>query len=240
MPHVSSAHPPGAASPEGIVPVAEERTPYAVAARELLRSTLFDAARDELASRRWSEVTMADIAAAAGVSRQTLYKEFGSREQFARALILREADRFISTVEEAMDAHLGDPKAALLAAFGLFLAVAAEDPLVRAAIAGADEMLPLVTTQGQPLVERSTERLHAAIISRWPQVSPHDAALLAECLVRLAISYATLPAGPAGMTASSIAELLGPYIEGALQAESTARSAGRLAGSSARSASGWG
>jgi len=120
-----------------------------------------------------------------------------------------------------MDAHLGDPTAALLAAFGLFLTVAAEDPLVRAAIAGDDEMLPLVTTQGQPLLERSSERPQAAILSRWGQaVSPHDAELLAECLVRLAISYATLPAGSAGMTASSIAELLGPYIDRALQARS--------------------
>jgi AcrR family transcriptional regulator len=194
-----------------------ERVPYAIAARELLRDTLFDAARHELAHRRWNEVTMAGIAAAAGVSRQTLYKEFGSREDFARALVLREADRFVAAVEGAMDAHLDDPKAALMAAFDLFLTVAAEDPLIRAAIAGADDMLPLVTTQGQPLVERSAERLRAAIGSRWPQVRSHDVALLAECLVRLAISYATLPTGPAGMTASSIAELLGPYIDHALQ-----------------------
>jgi AcrR family transcriptional regulator len=194
-----------------------ERAPYAVAARELLRETLFDAARHELSSRRWNEVTMGDIAATAGVSRQTLYKEFGSREQFARSLVLREADRFVAAVEGAMDAHLEDPTAALVAAFALFLTAAAEDPLIRAAIAGADEMLPLVTTQGQPLIERSAERLIEAIGSRWPQVSAHDVALLAECLVRLAISYATLPAGPAGMTAASIAELLGPYIDHALQ-----------------------
>jgi AcrR family transcriptional regulator len=223
MPPVSTPQRPAQVPPEGSVPLAPERTPYAVAARELLRSSLFEAARHELARRRWNEITMADIAAAAGVSRQTLYKEFGSREEFARALILREADRFVEAVEGAMDAHLSDPKAALLAAFGLFLTVAAADPLVRAAIAGADEMLPLVTTQGQPLVERSSERLRAAITSRWGQVSAHDAALLAECLVRLAISYATLPAGPAGMTASSIAELLGPYIDRALASGSDRR-----------------
>jgi AcrR family transcriptional regulator len=223
MPPVTSTHEPAAASLAGVAPGAGERTPYALAARELLRNTLFDAARDELARRRWNEVTMADIAAAAGVSRQTLYKEFGSREEFAQALVLREGDRFVGAVEGAMDAHLDDPTAALLAAFGLFLTVAAEDPLVRAAIAGADRMLPFVTTQGQPLVERSTERLHAAIIARWPQVSPHDVALLAECLVRLAISYATLPAGPAGVTASSIAELLGPYIDRAFEAAADPR-----------------
>jgi AcrR family transcriptional regulator len=161
---------------------------------------------------------MADVAAAAGVSRQTLYKEFGSREEFARELVLREGARFVAAVEGAMDAHLDDPTAALLDAFGLFLTVAAEDPLIRAAIAGESEMLPFVTTQGQPLIELATGRLGAAIISRWPQVSHHDVALLSECLVRLAISYATLPAGPAGLTASSITELLGPYIDQALRA----------------------
>ena len=69
-----------------VVAPAPERTPtpYAVAARALLRDTLLDAARRELEQRAWSEVTMADIALAAGVSRQTLYKEFGSRESSPR------------------------------------------------------------------------------------------------------------------------------------------------------------
>jgi AcrR family transcriptional regulator len=192
------------------------RTPYAVAARELLRDTLFDAARHELERRGWSDVTMADVAAAAGVSRQTLYKEFGSREEFAQAFVLREAERFIAAIEGALDAHLDDPGAALTAAFGLFLTAAAEDPLIRAAIQGGGEMLPFVTTQGQPLVEGAAERLRWAIATRWPQAREHDVALLAECLVRLAISYATLPVASAGMTASSIAELLGPFIDHAL------------------------
>jgi AcrR family transcriptional regulator len=207
------------------------RTPYAVAARELLRDTLFDAARHELEQRAWSEVTMADVATAAGVSRQTLYKEFGSRDEFAQAFVLREADGFIGAVEGALDAHLADPRAALTAAFGLFLSAAAEDPLIRAAIRGSGEMLPFVTTQGQTLVEGAAERLRWAIATRWPnggcepeasvsplrsQAAEHDVALLAECVVRLAISYATLPVAPAGMTASSIGELLGPFIDHAL------------------------
>ncbi len=210
------------------------RTPYAIAARELLRDTLFDAARGELEHRVWSVVTMGDVAAAAGVSRQTLYKEFGSREEFAQAFVLREANGFIGAVEGALDAHLEDPKAALTAAFGLFLSAAAEDPLIRAAIRGSGEMLPFLTTHGHTLVQGAAERLCGAIAERWPnwgcepeasvsplrsQAAAHDTALLAECLVRLAISYATLPIDPAGMTASSITELLGPFIDRALLAE---------------------
>ncbi|HTD09634.1 MAG TPA: helix-turn-helix domain-containing protein, partial [Solirubrobacteraceae bacterium] len=92
-----------------------QRIPYAVAARELLRNTLLDAAREELRSRRWADVTMADVALAAGVSRQTLYKEFGSREEFAQVLVMREADSFLLAVEDAVAAHLDDPTSALAA-----------------------------------------------------------------------------------------------------------------------------
>ncbi len=191
------------------------RVPYAVAARELLRSTLLDGACEQLQSRRWADVTMADIALAAGVSRQTLYKEFGSREEFAQVLVMREADRFLIDVEAAVAAHLDDPPAALAAAFDVFLHAAAENPLVRATVHGdgAEELLALFTTQGQPLLERATEHLTDVMLAGWPMVAREDARLLGECLVRLAISYAALPTGPAGMTAESIASLLGPYVE---------------------------
>ena len=68
--------------------MASARTPYPEAARELLRQTLFGAARDRLEQQAWSEITMSDIAASAGVSRQTLYKEFGNRNEFGLAFVL--------------------------------------------------------------------------------------------------------------------------------------------------------
>jgi AcrR family transcriptional regulator len=192
-----------------------ERTPYAEAARELLRNTLLDAAREELERRGWAQITMADIAVAAGVSRQTLYKEFGSRDEFAQAFVMREVDRFLAAVEQAVREHLDDPATALSAAFDVFLTAAAEDPLVRALLSGEEAygLLALVTTQGEHVVVGATERLAAIMLSGWPVVRPQDARLLAECLVRLAISYAALPAGPTGMTAASVTTLLGPYIE---------------------------
>jgi len=191
------------------------RIPYSVAARELLRNTLLDAACDELQKRRWADITMADIALAAGVSRQTLYKEFGSRDEFAQALTLREADRFLLAVEQAVDAHVDDPTSAISAAFDVFLTAAAENPLVRTIVTGdgSEELLALFTTHGTPLVEGAAEHLTTLMVARWPHVPLQDAELLSECLVRLAISYAALPKGPASMTAASIATLLGPYVE---------------------------
>jgi AcrR family transcriptional regulator len=194
---------------------APERVPYSVAARELLRNTLLDAACDQLHSRRWADVTMADIALAAGVSRQTLYKEFGSREVFAQVLVMREADRFLLAVEDAVGAHLEDPASALAAAFDVFLRAAAENPLVHTIVHGdgAEELLALFTTHGKPLVESAAERLTSVILAGWPLIAHEDAELLSECLVRLAISYAGLPKGPASMSAASVAKLLGPYVD---------------------------
>ena len=192
-----------------------ERTPYAEAARELLRNTLLDAARDELERRGWAQITMGDIATAASISRQTLYKEFGSRDEFAQAFVMREVGRFLAAVEGAVNEHLDDPATALSAAFDVFLTAAAEDPLVRALLSGEEAygLLALVTTQGEHVVVGATESLAAIMLSGWPAVEPRDARLLAECLVRLAISYAALPAGPTGMTAASVTTLLGPYVE---------------------------
>jgi AcrR family transcriptional regulator len=163
---------------------------------------------------------MADIALAAGVSRQTLYKEFGSRDEFAGVLLLREADRFLVAVEAAVHAHLEDPAGALAAAFDVFLRAAAENPLVRTIVQGegAEELLALVTTHGKPLVESAAERLTGVILRGWPAIERADAELLSECLVRLAISYAALPKGPTTMSAASVATLLGPYIEQKLAA----------------------
>ena len=193
-------------------------TPFSVVARDLLRTTVLDVVRDQLRTRTWSGIKMGEVARLAGVSRQTLYNEFGSRGELAQAFVLREVDGFVEAVQEAVTTNRDDPVAALAAAFEVFLTAAAEDPLVRSLLGGdgADELLPLVTTQGEPVVERATSRLSAFLVEGWPELDPQDIALLAEAVVRLAISYAALPASPSGMTGTSIARLLGPFVDRAM------------------------
>ncbi len=197
---------------------ASARTPYPEAARELLRQTLFGAARDQLEQRAWSEITMSDIAASAGVSRQTLYKEFGSRNEFGLAFVIQEGERFLDDVEAAVLAHVDDSRAAVGAALELFLRTAGEDPLIRLLLSddGTGGMLPFVTTQGLPVVQWATTRLGAVIEQGWPQAAKADVHLLSEALVRLAISYITGPSGSPETTAASVADLLGPFIDKAL------------------------
>lgn len=194
------------------------RTPYQEAARELLRQTVFDAAREQLAQQTWSEITMADIATGAGVSRQTLYNEFGNRNEFGFAFVIHEAERFMDDVEKAVLEHRDDPRAAILAALEHFLRTAGEDPLIGILLSddGTGGMLPFVTTQGLPVVQWATSRLTAVIEDGWPEAPEEDVGMLAESLVRLSISYVTTPGDSAEDAAKGVAELLGPFIDKAL------------------------
>jgi AcrR family transcriptional regulator len=190
-------------------------TSYRGAVRQLLRDRLLDAGREQLAQRTWSEVTMAEIATAAGVSRQTLYNEFGTRDEFGQALVIREGARFLDAVEQAIDEHADDPLAALTAGLECFLTIATEDSLVRLLLAddGTAGLLPLLTTQSGPVLDWASRRVADTIAAHWPGLARSDLDRLADALVRLAISHVTAPRDPPARTARSITRLLAPSIE---------------------------
>jgi AcrR family transcriptional regulator len=196
----------------------EVATPYRVATRQLLRDTLLDGARALLGDRPWAQISMAEVARAAGVSRQTLYKQFGSRDEFAQQFVIREGARFMDAVERAIGANRNDPRAALTAGLEVFLSSAAEDPLVGLLLAddGTGGMLPLITTQSGPVLDWACARLCEAMRAGWPAASEPDLQLLADAFVRLAISYVTMPRHCPHEAAAGAAALLGPYMERAM------------------------
>lgn len=184
------------------------------------RESLLDAAYTALARRPWSAVRMVDVAAAAGVSRQTLYNEFGSKEGLARALVRREADGYLAGVERALTAHAGARER--LAAVAEWTAVAARgNPLVRAMLTGCwSECLPAPTLSAVPstsavpaqrradgplpspagLIALVCDRAVAAMAG--PGTGRADAAEPArscELVVRLSLSCVVAPPGEGGV-----------------------------------------
>ncbi|CAL9577750.1 hypothetical protein SUDANB15_04938 [Streptomyces sp. enrichment culture] len=106
------------------------------------RESLLDAAYAALARRPWSAVRMVDVAAVAGVSRQTLYNEFGSKDGLARALVRREADGYLAGVDRAL-AGPADARDRLTATAEWTTSTARENALVRAMLTGCwSERLP--------------------------------------------------------------------------------------------------
>ena len=186
--------------------------PYRVAARQLLHDTLFDAAGRLLKDRPWAHITMSDVARAAGVSRQTLSKELGTRDEFAQQFVIREGARFLEVVEQAILEHVDDPRTAMAAGLEVFLKVASDDPMMRLVLEddGTGGMLPLITTQSRPVLEWARERVCQVMRSGWPDVSEDDWELFADSIVRLAISYITMPRGSHSESAAAAATLLAP------------------------------
>ncbi|QBJ95330.1 TetR/AcrR family transcriptional regulator [Rhodococcus sp. ABRD24] len=192
-----------------------ERVPYQEAARLLLRESILGAVHDLLLERDWSKVTMTDVAAMAGISRQTLYNEFGSRQGLAEGYALRLVDRFVDAVESAVYAHVGDARAALVDGFAVYFHASAEDPLVRSLRNGAakPDLLRIVTTDSAPLVARASERLAETFRRSWIQAPEADSSILAHGVVRIALSYVSMPPASDRDDAQELAALLAPYVD---------------------------
>ncbi|MEU0113337.1 TetR/AcrR family transcriptional regulator [Streptomyces bobili] len=114
------------------------------------RESLLDAAFAALARRPWAAVRMVDVAAAAGVSRQTLYNEFGSKDGLARALVRREVDGYLAGVERAL-AGQGDVRERLGAVAEWVVSAARRNVVVRALVTGCwSSWLPSVSLAAVP------------------------------------------------------------------------------------------
>jgi AcrR family transcriptional regulator len=107
-----------------------------------VRESLLNAALAALADLPWSAVRMVDVASAAGVSRQTLYNEFGSKDGLARALVRREADTYLYGVERALAQQTGAADR-LVSVAEWTVGEARARPLLRALLTGCwGERLP--------------------------------------------------------------------------------------------------
>ncbi|MBA4865529.1 TetR/AcrR family transcriptional regulator [Streptomyces sp. PSKA54] len=193
------------------------------------RESLLDAAYMALARRPWSGVRMVDVAAVAGVSRQTLYNEFGSKDGLARALVRREADAYLSGVDRALASHV-EPRERLAAAAEWTVVAARGNVLVRAVLTGCwSERLPSLTLSAVPsssavpaqrradgplpspsdvvglVRDRAMAYLAPAGTSRYEAV---EVAGACEVAVRLALSCVVAPVGE-GAVGQLVREALG-------------------------------
>src|SRR5918911_5530163 len=142
-----------------------------------VRDALLEAAYDAVVAGTWQKARMADVAAAAGVSRQTLYNSFGSKDALAQALTLRETERFLDAVDDALADHRGTPAEAVGVATATALRLAADNPLVKAVLTDdtdAGGLLPLLTTRAEPILEAARARIVEHVHTDWPDLDAAD------------------------------------------------------------------
>jgi AcrR family transcriptional regulator len=161
--------------------------------RTSTRDRILDATLTVLAAEGLSGLALEDVGAAAGLSRQTVYRYFGSRDALVTATILREEEGLIARIAAAAQAHT-DLEAALCAALTAGLQAAREHPLLDRLLAQEPEsLLPFLTTGAGPVLSAARPVLEEILAARLPHASPTKHRRLADAVTRLFISYAVNP-----------------------------------------------
>ncbi|MHB8451679.1 MAG: TetR family transcriptional regulator [Mycobacteriales bacterium] len=181
-----------------------------------LREALLDAAYDAAVGGEWDATRMADVAAVAGVSRQTLYNEFGSKDGLARAVVLRETHRFLDGVHEVLDAHRSDGIAVAVSEAALYtFRRAADDPLTKAILTSArgESLLPFLTTRSEPVLVASRNAIVGFVLDARPELDAAEVGMIAEAAVRLTVSHIVLPLSPVEAVAHQLGQIVDRYLE---------------------------
>jgi AcrR family transcriptional regulator len=179
---------------------------------------LLDAAEAAFAQDGWRKLTMARVADRAGVSRQTVYNEFGTKQALAEQMVLRELGVFLDVVAQRFTAEVGFGDAIAAAVDGA-LTTARKNDLLRSVLesahSGDSELLPIIL-QSRDQVDRATEFLFELVRSGNPDFPLDDDRLMValESVVRLVLSHISSPSHPDDKTVADISWAVETMIAG--------------------------
>jgi AcrR family transcriptional regulator len=186
---------------------------------ELLREQVLDATAEMICADGWQAVTMTRVADRVGVSRQSVYKEIGSKAELGEAVIARETDRVLAGVTERLRKHGADPAAGIPAAVEYVLRTGTDNPLIKAVLVGAHDgagahdggsgLLPLLAIRPEPVLGRAVAAVRAeAGVLYGGLLPPEMIGQASEIVVRLTLSHLMQPTGPIDDAVTQIRTLI--------------------------------
>jgi AcrR family transcriptional regulator len=188
-----------------------------------LRERLLDAARSLIEQSGWASVTMAKLAAAVGVSRQTVHTEVGTKHSLAESLVLRELDEFLGFVRERLAAEDDLVEGVRSACQGIL--EQAETNLLLRTVLGSirsetdtdDELLKLLTIESGMIVDAAVQVVRDSIEESYPDLpfSDSELTMAVEAIVRLVLSHVVRPSKAPAAAAEDIARLVELAVAGA-------------------------
>ena len=180
----------------------------AVSVEETTRARIIAAAFECAGRFGLGRTTMADVAAEARTSRQTVYRYFATKQELFLALIVREEASMIVTVRRAMELH-DALRPAMQAAFEAVIKAMRAHPLLdRVMATEPHELLPYLTVDANPVLETSTRVMEEIASNRAPHISKRIRRRWADTCARVFTSYAiTPPSGDPAAIARDLAEL---------------------------------
>lgn len=190
--------------------------PYREAAKALRRTVILDAMRDLLVDRDWTDISLSALAQHSGVSRQTLYKEFGSRAELLSAYAIRLAGQIVAEhTGDAMRRNFGNAEAAFEDGFRSFFVAIASDPLVGSVLADREkpELVRQFGNSSAELITGAAAQLSELYRSSgWIDATSEETDVLATAVVRMSLSYLFMPPEPGRDPAADLAKVFAPYV----------------------------
>lgn len=188
-------------------------TRFADRTRISLREELLEAATLLLPESGYAGLRMADVAARVGVSRQTVYNEFGSKAELVSAVSLHTASEFLEGVASRL-CTADDLAAGIRAAAAYTIEHARHNRVVAAALGtdAGEDLLPYLTTRGEPVLRAATDHALNDLRARAPELDAASAELIAETMVRLTLSHLVLRTHAADEAAESVCAAILPMV----------------------------
>lgn len=185
--------------------------------KQRLRESVLDATFDRAVQVGWKQVRLADIAEQVGVSRQTIYNEFGGKETLGQELVLRETEAFLEGTLARLTEHRGELTLGVAAAVAFALRRAEDNRLLRAILinarGGEDELLPMLTTRSEPILRLAAQVLTDYIVEQLPGCDRAEVSMGAESIARLIVSYMVLPLHSTEEIAAHVALIVERYLQ---------------------------
>ncbi len=176
-----------------------------------VRERLLDAAYTLVESNGWERLRVAHVAAAAGVSRQSAYNEFGSKDALGEALVVREFDRHLLGLQECLLDQRDDVEAAVAEAVLYTFRQSEASPLLNGILTsartgwGSSDLVELVRRRNGPLLPFAVKAVAELVALNRPDLEQRYVVLATDTVIRVTIGYIVTPDGPAEDTARRIA-----------------------------------
>ena len=187
-----------------------------------LREQMLDAAKAIIEKSGWGSVTMGKLAAAVGVSRQTVHTEVGTKHLLAESLVQRELSDFLTFVQARLSAE-SDLVAGIRSAAQGVLEQGETNLLLRTVLGSGSisnetdgELLKLLTIDSGYIVDTAVEAVRANVLELYAPLPFTDDELVtaAEAIVRLVLSHLVRPSKPPAEAAADIAHIVELVVQG--------------------------
>ncbi len=189
-----------------------------------------DAAAEMVRTIGWANLRMYDVAARIGVSKPTLYKYFGSKDQLANAYLNREVDQLLEVATTAVNRYPNDPERALSEGLRTVIETLSANPAVATVLADAETaaaLLPMVTVDGRRLLARAADGFAPVIEAAVPGLPEADVRAYADTMVRVIVSHVIQPASSVEESVDLILRVAIPVLRSLQAAPGTAHSPSR-------------